>query len=64
MGPEDASRTGSIRRDERPFTYADYLELYGWEFDKFRQMPPITAEEVEAIDWDDLFDLLLRPFGG
>lgn len=36
------------------FTYLDYLELRAWEFEKFRHMPPIAAEEIAAVDWDDL----------
>lgn len=33
------------------FTYLDYLELRAWEFRKFRAMPPITEEEIAAVDW-------------
>ena len=40
------------------FTYLDYLELRAWEFEKFRCMPPITGEEIEAIDWKELTERL------
>jgi len=36
------------------FTYLDFLELRAWEFVKFRGMPPITAQEIAAIDWGAL----------
>lgn len=63
MRPEKAMSGGSVRRREQRFNYADYLELRGWEFEKFREMPPLTEEEIVAVDWDGLFARLLAPFG-
>ena len=42
------------------FTYLDYLELRAWEFEKFRSMPPLTDEEIAAVDWKALFRQLTR----
>ena len=42
------------------FTYLDYLELRAWEFEKFRSMPPLTDEEIAAVDWEALFRQLTR----
>ncbi len=49
------------------FTYLDYLELRAWEFSKFREMPPITEEEIAAVDWKavlgKLTELAAQPDG-
>jgi len=34
------------------FTYLDYLELRAEEFGKFREMPPISDEEIDSFDPD------------
>jgi hypothetical protein len=54
MSPERAREARKPRPLGRSFTYADYLELRGWEFDKFRDMPPITDEELAGTDWAEL----------
>jgi hypothetical protein len=46
--------TGSLPVRRVDFTYLDYLELRGWEFEKFRRMPPISDDEIEAVDWQEL----------
>ena len=46
--------TGSLPVRRVYFTYLDYLELYGWEFEKFRRMAPISDEEIETVDWSAL----------
>jgi hypothetical protein len=51
---EAPPRSGSGRR----FNYADYLELFGWEFEKFRALPAITAEDLAAADIDALVERL------
>jgi len=55
---ESESTGGKSARPDAPravrFTYLDFLELRAWEFAKFRGLPPITAEEIAAIDWDAL----------
>jgi len=61
MSPEKARRaeptTGRITR----FNYADYVELRGWEFDKFRRMSPISEEELADVDLASLAARLLGP---
>ena len=38
-----------------PFTYREFVEFSSAdEFIRFKEFPPITAEEISAIDWDDL----------
>jgi len=51
------TRTGT---HSRRFTYLDYLELRAWEFEKFRSMPPLSDEEIAAVDWKSLFRQLAR----
>lgn len=63
MSPENAPNADPVARRERGFTYADYLELRGWEFEKFRNMSPISDEELAAVNWDELFSEMLKPCG-
>lgn len=42
--PVEAQSLPAARR----FTYADYLELHAWEFEKFRFLPAITEAEIAA----------------
>jgi hypothetical protein len=63
MSPENAWNADPVARGERCFTYADYLELRGWEFEKFRNMPPISDDELASIEWDELFNEMLKPCG-
>ena len=60
MSPE---KTRETARRSRRFSYADYVELRGWEFGKFRDLPAIDDEEVAATDWDDLAARLIVPCG-
>jgi hypothetical protein len=63
MSAEKARRAEPATGQRRRFTYADYVELRGWEFDKFRDMPPITESELADTDWGELAALLCRPQG-
>ena len=51
MVPDKINETAS---PSRRFTYADYLELRGWEFDKFRSLPPIEDSEIDSVNWERL----------
>jgi len=61
VGPVGNEATGSLPVRQVRFTYLDYLELRGWEFEKFRHMPAITQEEIEAVSWVDLASQFDRP---
>lgn len=38
-----------------PFTYLEYVEFTNAEeFRKFKNMPAITENEIEHVNWDDL----------
>jgi hypothetical protein len=51
VGPVGNEATRSLPVRQVRFTYLDYLELRGWEFEKFRSMPAITQEEIDTVDW-------------
>ncbi len=41
--------------DKSTFTYLEYLEFSSVEeFEKFKDLEPITDEDINAIDWDVL----------
>ena len=40
--------------DPAPLTYAEYLEFRYAEFRKFKRMPPVTKEDIERADLEDL----------
>ena len=54
------SDTGERRRSEGTqvepnFTYCEYLEFTSaQEFRKFRNISPITEEEIRRVDWSEL----------
>lgn len=54
VGPVGNEATRSLPVRQVHFTYLDYLELRGWEFEKFRHMPAITQEEIDTVDWGAL----------
>jgi hypothetical protein len=54
VGPMGGGATDSPPVGRSRFTYLDYLELRGWEFEKFRGMPPISDQEIAAVDWPAL----------
>lgn len=49
-----------VKNSGMPFSYREYIEFSSAdEFDRFRNCQPITAEEVESVDWDELAKGLL-----
>ena len=54
MSADGARKADATAGSHRRYTYSDYLELHGWEFDKFRNMPPISDREIAELDWDEL----------
>ena len=60
VGPVGGGATDSLPVRRTRFTYLDYLELRGWEFEKFRHLPTITREQIAAVNWP----VLARMFAG
>ena len=60
VGPVGGGATDSLPVRRARFTYLDYLELRGWEFEKFRHLPTITQEQIAAVNWP----VLARMFAG
>jgi hypothetical protein len=58
--PEPAVAGRAARRRARPTPprFGDCRDLD--EYSRFQAMPPITAAEIEEIDWDDMLDDLLE----
>jgi len=43
-----------------PFSYLEFLEFASSdEFNKFKDMPVVSEDEIAAIDWNDLANKLL-----
>ena len=49
-----------IKNGAMPFSYREFVEFSSAdEFERFREMEPISAEEIESVDWDALSKGLL-----
>ena len=58
----EAAQEVSPPSGPRAMTYRDYVELSTVdEFQRFRRLPPLRAEEVRAVDLDRLLALLVAP---
>ena len=50
-----------IRNGAMPFSYREFVEFTSAdEFERFRELDPITAEDVARVDWDELSRGLLE----
>lgn len=50
-----------VNNSGMPFSYREFVEFTNAaEFERFRNLEPITAEEVETVDWDALAKGLLE----
>lgn len=50
-----APKAAAARSDKAEMSARDYVELSSIdEYRKFRKMPPLTREELGAVDFDDL----------
>lgn len=49
-----------IKNGTMPFSYREFVEFASAdEFERFRELDPITAEEVASVDWEELSKGLL-----
>lgn len=50
-----------IKNGTMPFSYREFVEFSSAdEFERFRKLDPITADEVANVDWDELGKGLLE----
>lgn len=50
-----------IKNGAMPFSYREFVEFSSAdEFERFRKLDPITADEVANVDWDELGKGLLE----
>lgn len=57
-----SSRLGDcveVKNGSLPFSYREFLEFTGDEFERFRNSGPITDDDVRSVDWDELSKGLL-----
>ena len=48
-------RCVDIKNGEVPFSYREFVEFSSAdEFERFREMKPISSEEIQSVDWDEL----------
>jgi hypothetical protein len=53
-------RCVGIKNGEMPFSYREFVEFSSAEeFERFKDMKPISAEEISSVDWDQLSQGLL-----
>ncbi|MCD7895960.1 MAG: hypothetical protein LUG50_04710 [Planctomycetaceae bacterium] len=54
-----------IKNGPVPFSYREFVEFSSAdEFERFRKLEPITAEEVAAVDWDSLTSAMFEDPAG
>ncbi len=54
-------RCVGIKNGVLPFSYREFVEFTSAdEFERFKDMSPISQEEIEAVDWDELSRGLLE----
>jgi len=45
-------RRFKMAHNRTQFTHLEYIEFTAKEFKKFKWMPPITQDDINAVDWD------------